>query len=71
MRFIAAGDDIRPAWPMQQLATLVPHGIFATVPGVPHDFWHTDPQVWIDSVTNACTESHASEGTAHRPSAHR
>ena len=38
MQFIAAGDDIRPSWPMQQLATLVPQGSFAAVPGVPHDF---------------------------------
>lgn len=42
MQFIAAGDDIRPSWPLQQLAALVSQGSFATVPGVPHDFWSTD-----------------------------
>lgn len=26
MRFIAAGNDIRPSWPLQQLAELVPEG---------------------------------------------
>jgi proline iminopeptidase len=54
MHFIAAGDDIRPSWPLAQLAELVPHGRFSTVPGVPHDFWYTDPEVWIKTVTEAC-----------------
>ena len=54
MRFIAAGDDIRPAWPLAQLAALVPRGAFSTVPGVPHDFWATDPEVWSDTVSDAC-----------------
>jgi proline iminopeptidase len=54
MHFIAAGDDIRPPWPLAQLAALVPHGKFSTVPGVPHDFWFTHPEVWTKTVTNAC-----------------
>ncbi len=54
MRFIAAGDDIRPSWPLAQLAALVPHGEFATVPDIPHDFWLTHPQVWLETVANAC-----------------
>jgi proline iminopeptidase len=54
MQFIAAGEDIRPSWPLQQLAALVPTGSFATVPGVPHDFWATDPWVWTESITQAC-----------------
>lgn len=56
MQFIAAGDDIRPSWPLQQLAALVPGGSFATVPGVPHDFWSTHPQTWTDTITRACAE---------------
>lgn len=48
LQFIAAGDDIRPSWPLQQLAALVPQGSFVTVPGVPHDFWSTDPRVWTE-----------------------
>lgn len=54
MHFIAAGDDIRPSWPLQQLATLVPNGKFSVVPDVPHDFWFTDPHVWVRTVTSAC-----------------
>ena len=46
MRFIAAGADVRPDWPLRQLAALVPDGSFRSVPGVPHDFWATDPDVW-------------------------
>jgi len=44
MRFIAAGADIRPSWPLAQLAALLPRGEFSTVPDVPHDFWSTDPR---------------------------
>ncbi|GEP39731.1 hypothetical protein NPS01_33940 [Nocardioides psychrotolerans] len=44
MAFVAAGDDIRPSWPMAQLARTVRPGTFATVPDVPHDFWSTHPQ---------------------------
>ncbi|MEU4398081.1 alpha/beta fold hydrolase [Micromonospora orduensis] len=56
MHFIAAGDDIRPSWPLAQLATLVPSGRFSTIPGVPHDFWFTHPEVWTNTVTDACAE---------------
>ena len=54
MHFIAAGDDIRPSWPLAQLAALVPRGEFSTVPGVPHDFWFTHPDLWATTVTDAC-----------------
>lgn len=54
MHFIAAEDDIRPSWPLAQLAALVPRGTFSTVPGVPHDFWFTHPGVWTRTVTDAC-----------------
>lgn len=57
MQFIAAGDDIRPDWPLRQLAELVPNGSFASVPGVPHDFWATHPQRWSQVITAACAET--------------
>lgn len=54
MHFIVAGDDIRPSWPLAQLAALVPRGSLSTVPDVPHDFWSTHPEVWTKTVTTAC-----------------
>jgi proline iminopeptidase len=54
MHLIAAEDDIRPSWPLDQLAALVARGRFSTVPGVPHDFWSTHPDVWSRTVTDAC-----------------
>ena len=54
MTVIAAGDDIRPSWPLRQLAALVPRGTFIEVPDIPHDFWSTRPHVWVDVVTSAC-----------------
>jgi proline iminopeptidase len=57
MHFIAAGNDIRPSWPLEQLAALVPRGRFSTVPGVPHDFWFTHPELWTKTITNACTSA--------------
>ncbi len=53
MQFVAAGEDIRPSWPLQQLAALVPRGTFETVDGVPHDFWSTHPSTWRDVVSRA------------------
>ena len=53
MHFIAAGNDIRPSWPLAQLAALVPHGRFSVVPDVPHDFWSTHPEVWTRTVIDA------------------
>lgn len=54
MTFIAAGNDIRPSWPLQQLAALVPDATFAVVEGVPHDFWSTHPDVWRATVSESC-----------------
>ena len=56
MRFIAAANDIRPDWPLRQLAELVPAGSFELVAGVDHNFWTTDPERWIEVVTEACTQ---------------
>ena len=57
MQLIAAGADVRQSWPLQQLAALMPQGSFTTVPGVPHDFWSTHPQIWTDTITSACLEA--------------
>ena len=54
MQFIAAGKDIRPDWPLRQLAALVPGGSFEVVDGVVHDFWATDPDTWRRVTTEAC-----------------
>ncbi|HEX5087194.1 MAG TPA: alpha/beta hydrolase [Nocardioides sp.] len=56
MHFVAAGDDIRPSWPLQQLAALVPAGRFETLPGVPHDFWATHPASWRQLVNASLSE---------------
>ncbi len=56
MNFIAAGNDIRLPWPLEQLAELVPDATFDMVPDVPHDFWSTHPQAWIKVVTAALIE---------------
>lgn len=51
MAFIAAQQDIRPDWPLRQLATLVPYGTFHQLPDVSHNFWLTHPSVWIKAIT--------------------
>ena len=53
MTFVAAQHDIRPSWPLRQLAALVQRGTFVEVPGS-HNLWSTDAQVWVDVVTKAC-----------------
>lgn len=54
MTFVAAECDIRPDWPLRQLAALVPHGRFLQVDGVPHNFWHTHPRLWHTVLTQLC-----------------
>ncbi len=54
MTFVAPQHDIRPSWPLRQLATLVPHGRFEELPGMAHNLWSTDPDVWVDLVTRLC-----------------
>ena len=56
MSFIAADNDIRPSWPLQQLAELVPGGTFQVVPDVVHDWWATDAALWQDAWTIACRQ---------------
>jgi proline iminopeptidase len=54
MTFLAAAQDIRPDWPLRQLATLVPRGRFLVVDGVPHNFWSTHPEEWVRVITELC-----------------
>jgi proline iminopeptidase len=56
MRFIAVANDIRPNWPLRQLAELVPAGSFKVAAGVDHNFWTTDPDRWVKVVTEACAQ---------------
>lgn len=62
MQFIAAGEDIRPNWPLQQVAELVPDGSFAVVNDVVHDFWATEPETWVRVTTDACRRATRSSG---------
>ena len=56
MHLIAAGEDVRPSWPLEQVAALVPGGRFSVVPGVPHDFWSTHPDAWVAAVSRALAD---------------
>jgi proline iminopeptidase len=42
--FINGGEDIRPNWPTQQLAELVPNARYIEIPGAAHTIWlsHAD-----------------------------
>lgn len=39
--FLHMGADIRPSWPTQQLAHLLPHAEFVELPAAPHNAWLT------------------------------
>jgi proline iminopeptidase len=39
--FINAEKDIRPNWPTQQLAALLPRGTYVEIPGAAHHIWLT------------------------------
>ncbi|MGV9413530.1 alpha/beta fold hydrolase [Nocardia sp. NPDC003693] len=67
MTFLALQDDIRPSWPLRQLAALVPRGRFEEVPGVDHNLWSTAPDVWVDVITAACHSSGDSPAIGQTP----
>ena len=54
MTFVSPQNDIRPSWPLRQLAALIPNGRFEELPGVAHNLWATDPSVWVELITRAC-----------------
>ncbi|MEV6218589.1 alpha/beta hydrolase [Nocardia sp. NPDC051833] len=54
MTFIGPQHDIRPSWPLRQLAALLPAGRFEELPGVAHNLWSTHPQQWVDLLTRTC-----------------
>lgn len=62
MNFIAAGEDIRPSWPLQQLSELAPRGSFSVIDGVAHDFWAAAPDVWVDVINTGCAQACANPG---------
>jgi len=64
MRFVVAADDIRPYWPIRQLAHLVPEATCTVVPGVAHDFWSTHPQTWRSTVEEALASLAPASGAA-------
>ena len=39
--FVFGGSDIRPSWPVEQLASLMPRGSFVSIPGASHAIWLT------------------------------
>ena len=39
--FINGGGDIRPNWPTEQLASLIPCGRYVEIPGAAHNIWLT------------------------------
>lgn len=41
--FISASEDIRPNWPTQQLAELIPAGRYVEIEGAAHHIWLTHP----------------------------
>lgn len=41
--FIGGTEDIRPAWPTRQLASLIPRATYEAIEGAPHNIWLTHP----------------------------
>lgn len=63
--FINAGDDIRPNWPTQQLAELIPGARYVEIPGAGH-------YIWLTHATELMHELHRAVNYvrhAHEPSA--
>jgi proline iminopeptidase len=54
--FINAGDDIRPNWPTQQLANLIPKAQYHEIEGARHCIWLTHPKE-LQACLLACIAS--------------
>ena len=39
--FVYGGNDIRPSWPVEQVANLMPQGKFVRITGANHYIWFT------------------------------
>lgn len=70
MTFVAAGEDIRPDWPLRQLAALVPRGRFREIAGVPHNLWSTHPAALTDVISDLCRGYHLGNKNPPRRSPH-
>ncbi len=54
MHFIAPVMTFALPGLSNNLRHVVRNGRFSIVPDVPHDFWSTDPDIWIETVESAC-----------------
>ena len=51
--FINGGQDIRPNWPTQQLAELIPNAIYVEIPDANHYLWLSAPKVLRQELRSA------------------
>lgn len=51
--FINASEDIRPNWPTQQLAALIPNARYVEIQGAAHNIWLTHAQELQRELKNA------------------
>jgi len=51
--FINAGEDIRPSWPTQQIAALIPKGQYMEITGATHSIWLTHADALGEALRKA------------------
>jgi len=66
--FLHSANDIRPGWPAQQLAYLVPHGSYLELAHAPHEAWltHYDALVHASGEILRAAERKPTRGTLRR-----
>lgn len=52
--FVLGGADIRPSWPVEQMASAMSNARLTTVDGAHHDLWAAGGDVWRDAVQRRC-----------------
>ena len=64
--FINGSEDIRPNWPTQQLAALIPEARYVEIEGAAHNIWLTHAQALQRELNNAlayiCADNVSSRG---------
>ena len=63
--FITGGRDIRPNWPTQQLAELMPNGAYVEIPGAAHAVWLTRAAELREELRAAVRRIEGADGRSH------
>jgi proline iminopeptidase len=64
---VYGSDDIRPSWPVEQVANLLPNGRFEMIAGAGHSLWLTHAEELRSCLRSFLEGWIENEGTGNEP----